>query len=589
MYVSRSFYMMNKLLKSISALALVCLMAFGATACGEGNWKGNVALTNKGEVVSNGGFVAETENYVYFINGEENYTENNALGTPVKGALMVADKGNLDKPVMLVPKILAAQDYTAGVYVLGDRVYYATPSTKKDTNGKVANDHIEFCSTDLAGNGRTEHLTVKGVSTLYRFAEKDGKVYIVYYDSDESQIVSYDITAKKSLVIAESPAAYNFTANEALAATGVAVIYTVKGKNENTGADANFNDVYAYTVGAEKAELVVSGKGAIPQEKTYAVTLMDGLNVYYTETPTGGSAKYYGATVAEFVANGARTEYTENTSLIASSTLFVGDKAYAVDGDFVMEYSDNLTKKTVAAKVGATTLLFVDDGNLYYINSANNLARVKMGDAEANEVRVSSGTVVTDWYKVKLAGGKVFWLDNSEEGFSYVNYVATNATVVAEDTDDDEKDDLWYLDGVKMIGVMNETDKVNVVTAKLKAVGSISRIVYEDGKFTAEEQITKARAAYTLLADNLKKKVSEDDLKTLETYEKYLAVSKELKVLIDNADIEITAENKAEWQAKIDKINKAIKDNEWSDPDTYLIENGMWALKTLQKKVDDVK
>ena len=49
-----------------------------------------------GEVVSNGGFVVEKGNYVYFINGVEAYSSDNTYGTPVKGALMRIAKSDLE-------------------------------------------------------------------------------------------------------------------------------------------------------------------------------------------------------------------------------------------------------------------------------------------------------------------------------------------------------------------------------------------------------------------------------------------------------------------------------------------------------------
>ena len=86
--------MVKKLLKTIAVAAVTAALVVSAVACG-GAWKSNVTLTSPGAPVRNGGFVAETENYVYFINGEETYTENNKLGTPVKGSLMVAEKSTL--------------------------------------------------------------------------------------------------------------------------------------------------------------------------------------------------------------------------------------------------------------------------------------------------------------------------------------------------------------------------------------------------------------------------------------------------------------------------------------------------------------
>lgn len=588
--------MKNKLLKTVSALALACLLAFGVSACGEGNWKGNVALTTPGNVASNGGFVIDTENYVYFINGEVEYTADNKLGSPVKGALMVAAKSDLSSPKTVVPKIIASGDYNAGIYLYKDRLYYATPSVKKDSNGKVANDHLEFCSSDLAGNNRTEHLTLNGNSTVFRYVlGTDNDVYLVYYNADDKKIISLNTATGKSLTVAEDPTTYNFVSNEALSAA--AVIYTVTPKVEDTTADAGYNNVYAYKAGMEEAALIKEGNktAGLPNETTYAVTLIKGDNIYYTETKTGGSgAKYYGSSVADFIDGEAnRTEYTENTSLLADTTLFVSDKAYVAESDYIYSYNATLetSSKEVVAKVNASTLLGAVNGDIYYVNSSNNLARVELGNPDAMEVKISEGTVVTDWYKIQISGGRAFWLDNSAEGLSYVNVADLSANVIDEKDNEDDEEEVTgkHLDGVKMLGVMNDDDRVSVVSTKINALSSnYSTMVYEDEKWTAAEDVAAARAAYNALGDKLKKKVSADTVKTFEKYESYLDVSGKLKEIIDLGDgVTVNAENVNEYQAKIDAIKKIIKDKELSE--SVLVENGMYYMAELQKKINEFK
>ena len=593
--------MKNKWLKIILALTLAVVTAVCAIACGEGNWKGNVSLTNPGNVIKNGGFVIETNNYVYFINGEEDYTASNKLGTPVKGALMVAEKsalanGNVE-PKTVVSKVISSGDYSAGIYLFGDQIYYATPSTKKDSNGKVANDYLEFCSTSFDGNKRTEYLTVNGNATAYRFAEKDGTVYVIYYDSESSSIVSYDTKQGKSSTLVESPASYNFLDNDAIKSTGIAFIYTESVKDESTGNAENFNKVFAYTVGAEKAEEVLTGKKNNLDNITYAVTFVDGENVFFTATPATDSAlvKTYSANVKELE---DETKYNlyKDSALAVKTNLFVDGKVYTInttDGTIVeySEYADgNYGYVKAVAKVGASTLLFKEGNYVYYVNSSTELARVDVTNVDGgNEERVSTGTIVSDWYEVTLADGYVFWLDSTAEGLSYVNYVATNTVATAEDTDDDGEDDKWYIDGVNKLSVIADEDKVSIVSAKISALSSISKIVYdaEEDKYVDEEKIKGAREAYDALDSKLQKELAEE-YEVLTNYEGYLQVSKLMKVLVDaeSEGVEITTANSSEWQDKIDEIEKIIDANEWANPDTFLIENGMFAKQEIQKLID---
>lgn len=591
--------MKNKLLKLILALTLAVVTAVCAVACGEGNWKANVSLTNPGKVIKNGGFVIETENNVYFINGEESYTASNKLGTPVKGALMVVKKSELaedkNNPETVVSKVISSSDYTAGIYLFGDKLYYATPSTKKDSNGNVANDYLEFCSSDLNGNSRTDYFYVNGNSTIYRFAEKDGEVFVIYYDSESSSIISYSTKTNKSQTIVENPASYKFMDNDAVASTDIVFIYTESVKSEATGNTESFNKVFTYSVGAESAVEALSGKKDNLDDITYALSFVDGENVFFTATPATSSdfVNTYSVNVKD-IANSEKYKLYADSSLAASTNIFTDDAIYVLDSDggFIVEYSGYADgkyayKKNVAA-VSASTLLFKDGNYIYYIDSETCLTRVDVTVADGgNEENVSTGKIVSDWYEVTLTGGYVFWLDASDEGLSYINYVATATQATAEDTDDDGKDDNWYLDGVKKLAVITDDDKVSIVAAKISALSSISKIAYEDGKFTDEETIKAARAAYDALDAKLQKKLA-DELEVLENYEEYLRVSKLLKALVDAENVEITAANKADYQAKIDEIKAAIKANNWSNPNNMLIENGMYAMQEIQKKIDNL-
>ena len=117
---------MKKLLAKIVCMMLVLAMAIATLAgCSESSWSGTVTLKNSGQVLSNGGFIAETENYIYFINGVGVSTSNNKMGEPLKGALMVADKSDLTKSEIVVPKLMVASDYNMGVFIDGGYAYFA--------------------------------------------------------------------------------------------------------------------------------------------------------------------------------------------------------------------------------------------------------------------------------------------------------------------------------------------------------------------------------------------------------------------------------------------------------------------------------
>lgn len=148
--------------KGKKALCLVAAIAmFGATlaGCGDNSYKGDKldGYVSGAAVESNGGFAVKQGDFVYFINGSESYTADNTYGDVVKGALMrisVSDlaSGNYDNVKTVVPSLFSTQSIKAGVYIFGDYVYYATPTTAKDSSGAVVNTSLDFKYAKLDGS-----------------------------------------------------------------------------------------------------------------------------------------------------------------------------------------------------------------------------------------------------------------------------------------------------------------------------------------------------------------------------------------------------------------------------------------------------
>ena len=134
---------------SLAAALVLAGSTVALTGCGEGKgYKGEetlaqyTAMAKGGEVTSNGGFAVEKGGFVYFINGVESTTANNSYGTPVKGSLMRIAKSDLeagkyDQAKIVIPSLFTAQASASGLYIYGDYVYYATPTTDKNADGDV--------------------------------------------------------------------------------------------------------------------------------------------------------------------------------------------------------------------------------------------------------------------------------------------------------------------------------------------------------------------------------------------------------------------------------------------------------------------
>lgn len=206
----------KKVLLLVLALALSLALLAGCS----GGWTGAQveydASTHSGDAVSNGGFVVQKGDWIYFINGVQTSSADNTYGEVVKGSLMritstALDEGNYDSAEIVVPELFVASDYTAGVYIYGDYVYYATPNTTRNLDGEVESGYLNFRRARLDGSAMTDYyVRVSSSSTEYRFVEENGVVYLLYLDSTNSEIHSYNTQSGVNTVLAKGYSAAEF-------------------------------------------------------------------------------------------------------------------------------------------------------------------------------------------------------------------------------------------------------------------------------------------------------------------------------------------------------------------------------------------
>lgn len=543
-------------MKKILLAFLTCVIAISAcfaVACSDGASWTKPTLTNPGSVVSHGGFLAETENYVYVINGSGDSTADNAFGAPVKGSLVAIEKSSLGTDTLsvqvVVPKLFCASDYTAGVYFYGGYVYYGSPSTDKNSSGKVANDELAFMRTKLDGTQEKSDIffTVPSLSVKYRITEKDGAVYIVYNDTEDSSVKVYNTSdksvktlaktdAENNTPVAEGKEIYESLANISFADNGdldsASLFYTATVYNEKyyedkaasedyTRSTAKYNVVYGVNAKGEAVKVLDGESGSI----TYEIKLIESGYVFYTATPDGGTAKTYAKKVSEMFGSAAATEIKNATYVADGSVIVSLEEVYYLDTEAktviksTLVGSETTVREKAAVSENISSLLFVDGDYIYFNNAGGEIARIKLFDADANEERVSQGTVNASWYAPErvTAGGKnyLFYLDTSTIGSSYVWYTDLGVEVTGEDTDDDDENDLFYLTGEKLAGIMLEADKANAAIDAINNIESELDWEIKDGVFTVES-VNKAEAIYNSLSEEAKKSVDESYVTKLE-------------------------------------------------------------------------
>ena len=199
---------------------------------------------SEASVVSNGGFAVQKGDFVYFINGMEDYTEPNVYGDVVKGSLMRIkkadlDAGNYENVKTVVPMLFAAQNFDAGIYIYGDYVYYATPTTDKNMNGEIESSWIDFKRAKLDGTEAMKdyYFRLESNSANYRFVKEGDVVYCLY--EEDGYLKSYDTKEKVSRVLAKAESYFYDTSNP----TNPTVYYTIP---EDVDADSDNSTTAAY-------------------------------------------------------------------------------------------------------------------------------------------------------------------------------------------------------------------------------------------------------------------------------------------------------------------------------------------------------
>ncbi|MCD8307109.1 MAG: hypothetical protein LUD51_02635 [Clostridia bacterium] len=262
---------MTKRATTIVCFCAAAVLAAGlalATGCnGYYNGKSLGDIDDTAAVEQQGGFLVEKGDYIYFVNGDESYTATNKYGNVVKGSIMRLSREDLaarnyGNAETVVPLVVYSGNNDAGIFIYGDRVYYATPSAEKSADGEVLNDYLEFKSSKLDGTETMKkyYVQVDSNTTEYRYVEVDGTVYLLYVAEDESyfdettgvtNLHSYNTEDKTDTILAYNISSYLFDSDDV---SNPRVYYTMDVENYASGSSFGYNQVYTVTADAQYVE-----------------------------------------------------------------------------------------------------------------------------------------------------------------------------------------------------------------------------------------------------------------------------------------------------------------------------------------------
>lgn len=576
---------MKKLLIAILT-CLTALCAIGLTACGAGSSWVKPTLTNGGDVISLNGFIAETDNYLYFINGVADYSNDNTFGVPVKGALMAVEKSTVGtdnlKQEVVVPKLFVAKDTNAGLFIKDGYVYYGTACDDKGIDGNVAFNTLTFMKTSLDGATTEEYFTVPALTYKYDFFVNGNDVYIVYLNEKDGELIAYNTTDKTSNVIAKNDAKVE-TANkngEYLSLNITDVTFTKDGVyftqtiytdpySEEQDANPNYNRAVAkynvlsvYNV-KEGVKTVVYGA---EKSLTYKLTFNKGGYVFYTATDIYGKA-------TTFAYDGETSTEIKNPDNLNENALVISlNEVYFIDTNDLILIKSTLVedekeiRQKIAHSDNISVPLFVNGDFMYYFDVDQKISRLSLTDAKQEKQTVSDSVVDTNYYApVILTINDVeylFYIDSSMVGSSYINYVDINSEVVAEDTDDDGENDNFYLEGAKVLGTMLNADIANEIKFAISQIGATLTLEGEDE--LVDENVVNARKVYdemTTANPDLKEFITADELKKLENAEKAVELANAYNKLKANF-ANMNSNQKEEYKLNVNNIANLKKANE---------------------------
>ncbi len=450
--------------KIVSLVLVACFAVIALTACAGKSFTG--VKDYGGTVSSNGGFAVQKGEYVYFINGLEDSTAENTFGSVVKGALVrakladIKNFGTMPASEVVVPKLFYTdyKDEGTGFYIYGDYVYYVTPSAAKDKTGTVLNTVAEFTRTKLDGTGTKVMASCEGLSTPYRFVEKDGKVYVTVYTSmnDENgnsanYLVTYDENGKQ---VNKSAAvnAYIFSSD----ATAEYAFYEKKAHNEERDEDESFSEVYRYSMVEAKDEKVLLGAGKYTDKEngigtqgvTFNLIKMTSDALYlsetYVDTSVSTITRYYGVKLSDLTTD-TTASYSKfvllNNGTTEASSIFAATSVYrdfehiiykdATYGIVNYNYRNKDDIKTFGietlfydADLASYTYYFADDEYMYFYGNEY-YYRVSIADCIAKTAAVeqitythTSGT--SDFFRFEVIDGALLIANTHDPFYGYV-------------------------------------------------------------------------------------------------------------------------------------------------------------------------
>ena len=431
--------------------AVLCLtLCLALVGCNKQYKQDAVELDRAGieNVVSNGGLAVKAGKYLYFINGYAGQDGANEFGKAVKGAIMRVELDEAGAPktdtlVTVVPKNVYNTNADIGIVIVGDYIYYTTPSTDKDGSGNAKTSEMVLMRTTLDGAASEVIAEFDDYTPVYRV----NPGYIVYVNSaSELHVIDLNDKKFKDSVVDEELVAYTFAdyADNASAMQDT-VFYTKAAENSY----ATNNTVWAYRAGGAPVK-VIDGLASYDVAKLahpggYSITLLDsyfvggdGIRLVYTKTDSGSNTKSKGVYAYDF---GTDLKFSESgevrytTGVTYTSVKYIdANNILAVDSDsvdYLRKDASGVWVTDVVIEGSSASILDVKVNNgivTVYYTVSNALYKIDVLESDGNggyNVKINSAvslygtTYNTTWQKLDKVLDCVYFFNSDVKDNTY--------------------------------------------------------------------------------------------------------------------------------------------------------------------------
>lgn len=371
--------------KILSLMLVVAIMITSLTFVG--CKKDEISFSLNG-VQSNGGLGVIKDGYLYYINGgttdltskDSQVVESASIykravdsnGNPVKG----------EDPQIVYEGIAGFNK--SKLYIFGEHLYFATPSTKVSNTANRLSKRTSFARIKLDGSDFEVLYTTETEEDIkYEYyVTSDTEMFLVAFEAGELYSVNFAKKAKKK-VIAEEVTSVALTSTNGKGNGAEPFVFYTKSPSENY-LTQNGNIVYRVTPDGKNNTKISSGENIVLNEINNGYLYFTAGTIMYKTTTAAGLDK---SNIVSYVA------YTKYMIQADGSIIGVDETNGAVV--HVKWENGALVKADELMSSSSHTLMLADSTYLYGFNSSKIIYYSKMDGSKLTPAKLTGSAVVT--------------------------------------------------------------------------------------------------------------------------------------------------------------------------------------------------